>query len=294
MVLPDAATAAEAYVQAMSDTIIAGIDLDAPDRARDAVALAAWLADATSSDLVLATVFAPRAGALCTQIECHRQELARLAARPVETLAIAGAAPTRLLHELGDQRRPRALVIGSSRAGADGTVSVGSVGDLLLHGGGTAVVVAPSGFEPPAGRTIEIGVAYGVTPESDDAVGVAVELTERSGARLRVLTVREPAPNHEMPELRPGEHLERALDGAEADRVELDGDPAVALAAATAGLDLLIAGARSYGPLGAMLLGAVTRELAGTAQCPLMVVPRTRDAALAVALVGGMEAAVDA
>ena len=82
--------------------------------------------------------------------------------------------------------------------------------------------------------------------------------------------------------------------GAKAERVELSGDPAPALAAASAGLDLLIAGSRSYGPLGAVLLGAVTRRLVYAAQCPMMVVPRTRDAALAVALIGGMEAAIDA
>jgi hypothetical protein len=47
-------------------------------------------------------------------------------------------------------------------------------------------------------------------------------------------------------------------------------------------------------PLGAVPLGAVTRRLAYAAQCPMMVVPRTRDAALAVSLIGGMEAAIDA
>ena len=278
----------------MSDTIIAGIDLDAPDQARDALSIATWLADATSSDLLLVTVFVPRTEALSSQIERRRQELAALAGRTTETLAIAGTSPARLLHELADQRRPRALVIGSSRAGAYGVVVLGSVGERLLHGGGAAVVIAPNDFSPPAGPRIDIGVAYGVTPESDDAVRVAVALTQRVGARLRVVCVHEPAPHHEMPERRPGEHLERALAGADAERVELSGDPATALAAASADLDLLIAGSRSYGPLGAVLLGAVTRRLVDAARCPLMIVPRTRDAALAVALEGGMEAAVDA
>jgi nucleotide-binding universal stress UspA family protein len=277
----------------MSDTIIAALDPDAPDRARDALALATWLADVTSSDLVLFTIFAPRAGAIGTQLERHRRELAALSARPVETMAIAGTSPARVLHELADQRSPRALVIGSSRSGADGAVSLGTVGELLLHGGGAAVAVAPSGFAARSGRAVGIGVAYGVTPESDDAVRVAVDLAERAGARLRVLHVREPSPHHEMPERVPGEHLERALAGASADRVELEGDPAVVLAAASRELGLLVAGSRSYGPLGAVLLGAVTRRLIHAAECPVMVVPRTRDAALAVALIGGMESSVD-
>jgi nucleotide-binding universal stress UspA family protein len=280
----------------MSEMIIAGLDLDAPDQARDALALATWLAAATSSDLLLATVFAPRAGALSTQIERRRHELATLAGRPVKTIAVAGTSPARVLHELADQRRPRALVIGSSRSGAVGTVSVGSAGELLLHGGAAAVAVAPDGFEAPAEgrRPIVIGVAYGVTPESDDAVRVAIEHAERAGARLRVLTVHEPAPHREMPERRPGEHLERVLGGAEAERIELDGDPAVVLAHVSGDVDLLITGSRSYGPLGAVLLGAVTRRLIHAARCPVMVVPRARDAALAVALIGGMEAAVEA
>ncbi len=208
-------------------------------------------------------------------------------------MAIAGSSPARALHELADQRRPRAVVIGSSRAGAIGVSSLGSVAELLLHGGGAPVAVVPNDFTPPTGRTIDIGVAYGVTPESDDAVRVAVDLTQRAGARLTVLTVHEPAPHDEMPERRPGEHLERALSGAEAERVELTGDPAPALATASAGLDLLITGSRSYGPLGAVLLGAVTHRLVYAARCPMMVVPRTRDAAMAVALIGGMEAAID-
>jgi nucleotide-binding universal stress UspA family protein len=278
----------------MSETIIAGIDLSAPDQARDALTLASWLADTTSSELLLATVFAPRLGPIGAQIERRKRELAALANRPVETIAIAGTAPARVLHELADQRRPRAVVVGSSRGGANRVVAPGPVGELLLHGGGAPVALAPNSYVARPMAAPEIGVAYGVTPESDDAVRVAVELAERAGGRLRVFHAREPSPHDEMPERRPGEHLERALAGARAELIELQGDPAIALAGASRDLDLLVAGSRSYGPLGAVLLGAVTRRLAFAAECPFMVVPRTRDAALAVALVGGMEAAVDA
>jgi nucleotide-binding universal stress UspA family protein len=277
----------------MSETIIAGIDLDAPAQAHGALTLAAWLADVTSSELLLATVFAPRPGPIGPQIERRRRDLAALSNRPVETVAIAGTAPARVLHELADQRRPRAIVIGSSRGGANGIVAPGSVGELLLHGGGAPVAVAPNSYVARPNDDPIIGVAYGVTPESDDAVRVAVELAGQAGGRLRVIHVREPSPHDEMPERRPGEHLERALGGAEAGVIELEGDPMIALAAASRNLDLLIVGSRSYGPLGAVLLGAVTRRLASAAECPFMVVPRTRDAALAVALVGGMESAVD-
>jgi nucleotide-binding universal stress UspA family protein len=278
----------------MSETIIAGLDLDAPEQAREALSLATWLTDTTSSELVAASIFAPRPGALSPQVESCRHQLAAFAARPVETVAIAGTSPARHLHELADRIRPRAVVVGSSQSGADGVVSLGSVGELLLHGGGAPIAVAPKGFRAPERRPAEIGVAFGDTPESDDAVRVAAGLAGGAGARLRVLIVPEPTPHDELIHGRPGEHLERALAGAPADRRELDGEPATALAAASADLDLLIAGSRSYGPLGAVLLGAVTRQLVRSSACPVMVVPRVRDPALAVALVGGMSVPDDA
>ena len=93
--------------------------------------------------------------------------------------------------------------------------------------------------------------------------------------------------------------LALAIKSGEDDLAVLDQSPPFdsdwrgRLARASRDLDLLVAGSRSYGPLGAVLLGAVTRRLVCAAECPFMVVPRSRDAALAVALVGGMEAAVD-
>ena len=179
----------------MSDTIIAAVDLDAPRQTHYALALATWLADATSCELVAATVFAPRPGALSIQLEHRQAALAERAGRPVETVAIAGTAPARLLHELAERH--------------------------------------------------------------------------------------------------PGAQLALALGDVPTERIELEGDPAAALATAARDLDLLIVGSRSYGPLGAVLLGAVTRQLVRMASCPVMVVPRVRDAALAVALIGGMEADVD-
>lgn len=277
----------------MPGTIIGALDLDAPDQARDALALATWLAEMTASELMLVTVFAPHAGALSAQIEQRRRRLAALAGS-VEALAIAGTSPARVLHELADQRHPLAVVVGSSRGGANGVVSVGSASELLLHGSPVPVAVAPNGFTAPSTQRPDIGAAYGTTPESEDAVRLAAALAGQAGARLRVLTVDEPAPHNELAEHHPGERLDTALAGRSAEYTELTGDPVVALTVASGGLDLLVTGSRSYGPLGAVLLGAVTRRLVHSARCPVMVVPRTRDAAWAVALVGGMDATVDA
>jgi nucleotide-binding universal stress UspA family protein len=277
----------------MSGTLIGAVDLDAPDQARDALALATWLGEMTRSELLLVTIFAPHAGTLSTQLERRRRQLALLAG-PVEALVVAGVSPARLLHEIADQRHPVAVVVGSSRGGANGVVSLGSASEALLHGSPVPIAVAPNGFIAPSEHGADIGVAYGTTPESDDAVRVAAALADQAGASLRVLRADEPAPHDDLAEHHPGERLERALAGRTADYAELSGDPAAALAAASGDLDLLVAGSRSYGPLGAVLLGAVTRRLVSASQCPLMVVPRTRDAAWSVALVGGMETATDA
>jgi nucleotide-binding universal stress UspA family protein len=258
----------------MSGTIIGAIDLDAPDQARDALALATWLTDVTGGKLLLVTVFAPHAGALSAQLEQRRRRLAALVG-PVETLVIATTSPARVLHELADERRPTAIVVGSSRGGANGVVSLGSVSELLLHGSSVPVAVAPNGFRAPSTRTPDVGAAFGTTPESEDAVRVAATLAEQSGAHLRVIRVDEPAPHNELAEHHPGERLEAALAGRPAEYAELAGDPAAALAAASGDLDLLVTGSRSYGPLGAVLLGAVTRRLVRAARCPMLLVPRT-------------------
>jgi nucleotide-binding universal stress UspA family protein len=281
------------YLYAMTGTLIGAVDLDAPDQARDALALATWLADLTANELLVVTIFAPHAGALSTQLERRRRQLTALAG-PVKSLVIAGTSPARVLHEIADQHHPVAIVVGSSRGGANGVVSLGSASDLLLHGSPVPVAVAPNAFTRPSAGKAEIAVAYGTTPESDDAVRVAAALADQSDARLHVLTVNEPAPHNDLAEHHPGERLDRALAGRTAEYAELTGDPATALAAASADLDLLVTGSRSYGPLGAVLLGAVTRRLIRVAECPVMIVPRTRDAAWAVDLVGGIDAAVEA
>jgi nucleotide-binding universal stress UspA family protein len=107
-----------------------------------------------------------------------------------------------------------------------------------------------------------------------------------------VLTVLEPPPHNELAERWPGAQVALALGDVPHERIELEGDPAAAIATAANDLDLLVVGSRSYGPLGAVLLGAVTRQLVRMASCPVMVVPRVRDASLSVALVGGMEAEI--
>jgi Universal stress protein family len=67
-----------------------------------------------------------------------------------------------------------------------------------------------------------------------------------------------------------------ATMGAEA--VFLTGDAGHALAEESGSLDLLITGSRGYGPLRAVMAGAVTGRLLRDAACPVIVLPRGVDA----------------
>jgi nucleotide-binding universal stress UspA family protein len=52
------------------------------------------------------------------------------------------------------------------------------------------------------------------------------------------------------------------------------GDPGAILSVPSADLDFLVCGSRGYGPVRSVILGSVSRELARSAACPLLVVPR--------------------
>jgi nucleotide-binding universal stress UspA family protein len=85
-----------------------------------------------------------------------------------------------------------------------------------------------------------------------------------------------------LPELYAGHlsyELETAVGGLPSGlTVETDvpaGDVVEALAAASAGLDLLVCGSRGHGPLGEVVLGSTSHALLAAARCPLLLVPRT-------------------
>jgi nucleotide-binding universal stress UspA family protein len=52
------------------------------------------------------------------------------------------------------------------------------------------------------------------------------------------------------------------------------GQPAEELALYSASLDLLIVGSRGYGPIGRLIHGSTSQQLAHSARCPLLVLTR--------------------
>jgi nucleotide-binding universal stress UspA family protein len=218
-------------------------------------------------------------------------ELAGLDESRVRTAVVAQHSPAHGLHALAEIEKPELLVVGSSHVGVAGRVMPGSTGERLLHGAGCPVAIVPRDYRTTEHELRRIGVAYNGTDESDAALHAAAEIARATGAKLLVIRVMD-ATMYGTPTLVGGPaylvpddvepRLRKALDDAvgglpsdvDAEAVFLAGDPVHELVDQTGTLDLLVTGARGYGPLRAVLTGGVTGRLLRDAKCPVIVLPR--------------------
>jgi nucleotide-binding universal stress UspA family protein len=193
------------------------------------------------------------------------------------------------LHELCEVIEPDLLVVGSSRHGLLGRVLLGDDTHAALNGAPCAMAIAPAGYAERPGEIRQIGVAYDESPESEHALTVARTLAARHGAKLSALEVVSlptyafvggPAPIDGAIEALVGDARERlaTLEGAKSHAVY--GNAAEELAVYSASLDLLIVGSRGYGPMGRLVHGSTSQQLARTARCPLLVLTRGASAAV--------------
>jgi len=170
----------------------------------------------------------------------------------------------------------------------------GSIADRLLSGAASSVAVAPHGFaDDPPPRLATLGVAYDGSPESQAALEGGRRLSRKADARLRVITVHQriafggvstSAIELESVNATLEREQRELFEQAVADEAELSvegvfevGRPVDVLVEQTRDLDLLMAGSRGYGPLGAVLLGSTTHDLARLAHCPILITPRGRE-----------------
>jgi nucleotide-binding universal stress UspA family protein len=286
-------------------SILIGVD-DSP-RSEDAVAFAGTLAAASGATVVLACAFpyddAPSRVSnpeLRSALEAQAQEMLRRAAARLEgidparvkTVAVASTSAPRALDRLAESQRAELIVVGATHTGHLGRIFPGSTAERLVHGAPCPVAVVPEGYRPPpAGRPAQIGAAYDGSEESVAAVNAATRIALALAGQLRVIGVFEAAgvaapvvtagaglEMREAAEKQARDELDRAAAGlpehVHAQAVFLAGDAVRQLAAQSAGLDLLVAGSRGYGPLRAVLLGGVTGRLVRVISCPLIIVPR--------------------
>ena len=278
------------------------IGFDGSPGSLDALALGRSLATQTECELVVAAVLtrdsAPttagdeRAGAkmfdsLFADVQRELGETS-FTSRELREHSAAGA-----LSALAERESVDALVIGSSHRGPVGRILLGGVGERLLQGGTSPVLVAPRGFaEQDRGPLRTIGIAFDDGVEARRALEAAAELAKSVGARLIVLCVAEPVQPgfgealaafsadelFEYKRKATQEALDAALgkvaNGIEARGRMLVGDPADELGKAAEQLDLLVVGSRGYGPVRRTLLGSTSARLIRRTPCPVLVIPR--------------------
>ena len=278
----------------MFKRIVVGVD--GREGGRDAVALAQLLV-AAGGELTLAHVVPDDpdahggARAACGAPEAQRAEALLETVREETGVEAhlcrrASASVARGLHELCDLIGADLVAVGSSRRGLLGRVLVGDDTRAALNGAPCSIGVAPRNYSQQPRAIREIGVGYDGSPESAHALSVARMLAGASGARLSAL---------EAVSLPSGAFLgpgavdntpRRLLEDARARIAALGdvepraayGQPAEELALYSASLDLLVVGSRGYGPIGRLIHGSTSQQLAHSARCPLLVLTRTAHA----------------
>jgi nucleotide-binding universal stress UspA family protein len=283
----------------MFSRIVAGFDGSAGGH--DAVAMAAELADRFDAELVVASV-APEpyaksvlpalpSDALVWMTDEARASAEKVASEVGGKVEIrASLSPARGLHQIVMETGADLLVIGSTGAGP-GRVKGSHIARALMSGGPCTVAIAPLGWRDGSRSLDRVGVAIAGSPESEEALRLGIGLSE--GGTLRAIAVATPLDSalgklvmlgsKELGEISKEVakgHLDEAVslmpdESIVAERRIPEGGAAEALRRETEeGLDLLLLGSRSYGPVRRVLLGSVTSDLVGDAGCALMVSPR--------------------
>ncbi|MGA2925539.1 MAG: universal stress protein [Solirubrobacteraceae bacterium] len=275
----------------MFNNVLVGVD--SHRGGRDAIALSKVLL-ARAGELTLATVYSGDARIW------HRSETEHAVLERAHALELlehareqAGVAAQlrwrnsssvgRGLHELCEVLGSDLLVVGSSRHGLLGRVLIGDDTRAALNGVPCAIAIAPAGYAEQPVTIREVGVGYNATAESEHALAVARKIAGEHDARLSAFEavalpsyafLGGPAPiDGAIDELVDSARGRiGSLGGVDAHAVY--GHPAEELALFSASLDLLVVGSRDYGPVGRLVHGSTSHQLAHSARCPLLVLTR--------------------
>ena len=195
----------------------------------------------------------------------------------------ASSSVGRGLHELCELIGADLMAVGSSRRGLLGRVLIQDDTSAALNGAPCSIAIAPTDYSAQPGALREIGVGYDGSCESEHALSVARVLAGASGARLSALEVVslpsraflgpgaiDNSPGHLLEDAR-----RRVAALGDVEPYAAYGQSAEELALYSASLDLLIIGSRGYGPLGRLIHGSTSQQLARSARCPLLVLTRT-------------------
>jgi nucleotide-binding universal stress UspA family protein len=274
----------------MFDQVIAGVD--GKPNGRDAARLASKLV-AQGGRLTLVNVYVDdhvfRDGSGFVEI-VRQDSLAllgtELAALGVDAeIATVGANSIGAgLHHIAEERDADLLVVGSCSRGLAGRLMLGDDMRASLEGAPCAVAIAPRGFAEHAAPFSTIGVAYDRSPESEAALSLARELASEHECKITARTViniptyafnataavnwggvMEDMVKESQKRLDSlGDVQGHAVQGITTEELEKFAET----------VDLLVVGARGYGPVRRLLFGSTSEYLARTTRCPLLVLAR--------------------
>ncbi|MEA2192127.1 MAG: hypothetical protein QOI73_2248 [Solirubrobacteraceae bacterium] len=281
-------------------TIVVGIDGE--DGGREALALACRFAASSGGRIVAVCAYpalAARHALLIWPRISSRAEAAQALAGAREQLAdrprsrfacVAGTTPGSVLQRVAAEHGADLVVIGSSRRAAIGQLLGGDVVGQVLSHPTCAVAVALRGALDAEAPLAHVGIAVDGTDQALRAVRWAGALTQPpfQARKLELIHVgaddtQPVVAGHAVVEHLADEHRFEAyaalgLVGRLGTSVlvtwtEAGGAVVPALAELEQRLDLLVLGTHGRGAFGRLLHGAVAREVADCARCPVVVVP---------------------
>ena len=281
------------------DKVVVGIEDS--EEARDALHFARLFADAEGAELHVVSVYSDsifyagreemesaRKLFFDRMLDFARQEIGD-DVRFVESIQTS---VPRGLNEAAEELGAGAIVIGSSHRGPIGRVLMGDAGARLAAGSACAVIVTPRGWNKSEHERLgKIGIGYDASPESEAALAFGKELALKAGASPELIGV-VPA------SVTPGrggfsdlaywnllkDDLEKEVTEA-TNKIGVEGATghvragfaADELSQASADLDLLVLGSRSYGPVRRTFLGGTSVRVMRSSACPVVIVPRAGD-----------------
>lgn len=186
--------------------IVVGVSPD--ESGDDAVALGAVLHRLLDARLVLTYVHPPtidypsmgnvdaeweaflRERANATLGEAREQLAREWSIHDVDSVVYAHSSVGHGLRNVAEERDAALIAIGPGASRLDGRLSLGSVAHSLLHGGPSAVAVAPEGYRETAPDHVERLVAgFQDTEESAEAVRLCIDVASHRHLPVQLLTV---------------------------------------------------------------------------------------------------------
>jgi nucleotide-binding universal stress UspA family protein len=190
------------------------------------------------------------------------------------------------LHRYAEKHGADLLVVGAGRRGVVGRVLAGDDARDTLQGAPCAVAVSPHGYVESSAPIEIVGVGYEGSAKSQAALATASELAADFDAEVHALilvpVVRfdalKPPRMHSVMGTDPRlSDMRRQLD--DLDRVTARpayGVPVEELGTFEKEVDLLLLGSRSEGPERRLAVERISKHLARSARCPLLIVPSSR------------------